>query len=199
MAKSKSPLSKLGSKHSVGKVVLFVGAALLIVYLVRSYGKGKNNNKETMSGAGSKRAQARRQFYDTAMGESSQSVKPAPQGGSSFAKVNGNGNQSNPNGQGLPPSCSAQPAMNPSELLPKDDNSQWSQLNPGGAGALQDVNLLSAGALIGIDTVGNTLRNANLQERSEPANPQLNVGPWNNTTIAPDTMRVPLEIGQGGQ
>jgi hypothetical protein len=52
---------------------------------------------------------------------------------------------------------------------------------------------------MGIDTIGNSLRNANLQLRSEPANPQANVGPWNNTTIAPDTMRVPLEIGQGGQ
>ena len=53
--------------------------------------------------------------------------------------------------------------------------------------------------IISIDTIGNTLRNANLQLRSEPANPQSNVGPWNNTTIAPDTMRVPLEIGQGKQ
>jgi hypothetical protein len=53
--------------------------------------------------------------------------------------------------------------------------------------------------LIGIDTIGNTLRNANLQVRSEPPNPQLNVGPWNNTTIAPDLMRVPLEIGCGSQ
>ena len=44
-----------------------------------------------------------------------------------------------------------------------------------------------------------SLRNANLQVRSEPANPQLNVGPWNNTTMEPDTMRVPLEIGQGPQ
>jgi len=85
------------------------------------------------------------------------------------------------------------------ELLPKDVNSQWAQLNPTGAGDLKGVNLLSAGALIGIDTIGNTLRNANLQVRSEPPNPQLNVGPWNNTTIAPDLMRVPLEIGCGAQ
>ena len=152
-----------------------------------------------MSGAGSKRAQARRQFYDTAMGAESQPVKPAPQGGSTFAKVNGNGNQSSANGQGLPPSCSSQSVANPSELLPNDANSEWAKLNPSGSGDLQNVNLLSAGSLIGIDTIGNTLRNANQQVRSEPANPQLNVGPWNNTTIAPDTMRVPLEIGQGSQ
>ena len=101
--------------------------------------------------------------------------------------------------QGLPPSCSKQAVADPSELLPKDTNSQWAQLNPTGSGDLQNVNLLRSGYHMGIDTVGNSLRNANLQLRSEPANPQVNVGPWNNTTISPDTMRVPLEIGQGAQ
>ena len=48
-----------------------------------------------------------------------------------------------------------------------------------------------------IDTIGQSLRNANQQIRSEPANPQLYVGPWNNTTIEPDFMRPPLEIGAG--
>jgi len=101
--------------------------------------------------------------------------------------------------QGLPPSCSKSPVADPSELLPKDTNSQWAQLNPSGSGDLENVNLLRSGYHMGIDTVGNSLRNANLQLRSEPANPQSNVGPWNNTTISPDTMRVPLEIGQGAQ
>lgn len=87
----------------------------------------------------------------------------------------------------------------PSQLLPKDVNSEWSQVNPRGSGQLQNINLLSAGALIGINTVGSTLRNPNLQLRSEPANPQNYNGPWLNSTIQPDLMRVPLEIGQGSQ
>ena len=95
--------------------------------------------------------------------------------------------------------CAKQDKQDPASLLPKDENSEWARLNPSGNGTLQDVNLLKAGYHIGIDTIGNTLRNANLQVRSEPANPQLNVGPWNNTTIAPDLMRVPLEIGCGPQ
>lgn len=95
------------------------------------------------------------------------------------------------------PSCSQAPPQDPAALLPKDENSQWAQLNPRGQGTLENVNLLNAGYHIGIDTVGNTLRNANLQVRSEPPNPQGNVGPWNNTTIAPDMMRQPLEIGCG--
>jgi len=45
--------------------------------------------------------------------------------------------------------------------------------------------------------VSSSLRNANLQLRSEPANPQQDVGPWNNTTISPDINRRPLEIGSG--
>jgi hypothetical protein len=101
---------------------------------------------------------------------------------------------------GLPPSCSPNgSSQNPADLLPKDSNSQWAQLNPAGKGDLANINLLKAGYHIGIDTVGQTLRNANLQIRSEPPNPQVNVGPWNLSTIEPDFMRPPLELGQGGQ
>ena len=84
---------------------------------------------------------------------------------------------------------------NPSSLLPNDTNSQWAALNPNGNGALKSVNLLQAGALVGINTVGSSLRNANLQLRSDPPNPQGQVSPWNQTTIQPDTNRQPLEIG----
>jgi hypothetical protein len=100
---------------------------------------------------------------------------------------------------GLPTSCSKPNIQNPSELLPKDANSQWASLNPNGKGFLSNINLLNAGFNIGIDTIGSSLRNANLQIRSEPVNPQLNVGPWNQSTITPDFMRPPLEIGCGSQ
>ena len=96
---------------------------------------------------------------------------------------------------GLAPVPSANKQYDPSELLPKDVNSQWAQLNPAGSADFKNVNLLKAGSLIGIDTVGSTLRNANLQERSEPPNPTTSVSPWLNTTIEPDLMRLPLEIG----
>ena len=125
-------------------------------------------------------------------------VQPsAPLGGNgSFAQVSGmnSGVKS-----GMPSSCSPQSMPDPAALLPKDNNSAWAKLNPSGQGNLDSVSLLKAGYHIGIDTVGQSLRNANLQLRSEPANPQMNVGPWNNTTIEPDVMRVPLELGQGAQ
>jgi len=85
---------------------------------------------------------------------------------------------------------------NPNELLPKTSNS-WGSLNPQGGGELENVNLLKAGYHMGIDTVGQSLRNPNYQIRSEPPNPQNNVSPWNQTTITPDKFQVPLELGQG--
>jgi hypothetical protein len=59
--------------------------------------------------------------------------------------------------------------------------------------------LLQAGYHIGLDTIGQTLRNANLQLRSDPIIPKQEVGPWNHSTIEPDLGRVPLEIGVGMQ
>lgn len=101
------------------------------------------------------------------------------------------------NSYGLPPSCTRKQVVDPRQLLPKDNNSEWGKLNPQGEGDLQNINLLQAGYHVGINTVGQSLRNANLQLRSEPANPQVGVGPWNNTTIEPDLTRRPLEIGCG--
>jgi len=98
---------------------------------------------------------------------------------------------------GLPHSCTRQPVVDPKQLLPRDGNNQFSKMNPMGAGDVANVSLLKAGYHIGINTVGQSLRNANLQLRSEPANPQLNVGPWNSSTIGPDFNRRPMEIGCG--
>ena len=55
------------------------------------------------------------------------------------------------------------------------------------------ASLLQAGTHIGLNSVGNSLRNANLQLRSEPPNPQVLVSPWLNTTIGPDLQRQPLD------
>lgn len=97
--------------------------------------------------------------------------------------------------QKLPSDCFPKDRLTAEDLLPKDAaNNKWSQSSPAGQGSLQDVNLLSAGHQIGISTIAGTLRNANLQLRSEPPNPQFNVGPFMNTTISPDPWRRPLEI-----
>jgi hypothetical protein len=93
----------------------------------------------------------------------------------------------------------AQSVTAPQDLLPQDQNSQWSALNPVAQGNIATPDLLQAGYHIGLDTIGQTLRNANLQERSDPIIPKSLVGPWNQSTIEPDLGRVPLEVGVGGR
>lgn len=94
-----------------------------------------------------------------------------------------------------PAGCYPRDQLTPSELLPKDMNSVWAEQNPMGPGSLKGKNFLSAGALIGVNTVGQSMRNANLQIRSEPPNPQVAVSIFNQTTISPDISNRPLEIG----
>lgn len=93
-----------------------------------------------------------------------------------------------------PAGCYPRDQLTPGELLPKDSNSIWAQQNPMGTGSLKGKNFLSAGALIGVNTVGQSLRNANYQLRSEPPNPQVPISVFNNPTIEPDVNRRSLEI-----
>jgi hypothetical protein len=90
-----------------------------------------------------------------------------------------------------------QPVANPQDLLPIDKNSQWAALNPVNNNNPQIPDLLQAGNLIGLDTIGQTLKNANLQLRSDPIIPKKDIGPWNQSTYEPDLGRVPLELGCG--
>ena len=92
--------------------------------------------------------------------------------------------------------CYPRDRLTGDDLLPKDAaNSKWAQMNPAGQGDVRDQNFLTAGYHIGINTVGQTRRNANYQLRSDPPNPQVPVSPWNISTIEPDLNRRPLEIG----
>lgn len=86
--------------------------------------------------------------------------------------------------------------LKPQELLPLDKEADaWASVNPKGKGSLEFKNFLEAGYHIGVDTQTNSLRNANRQIRSEPANPQVPVSIWSNSTIGFDSMRRPLEVG----
>ena len=97
----------------------------------------------------------------------------------------------------LPSECYPKDVLSSVDLLPHDANSLWAQVSPSGQGSLADQNFLTSGFHIGINTVGQTLRNANRQLRSEPLNPQVKVSPWMQTTIDPDINRRPLEINSG--
>jgi hypothetical protein len=94
-----------------------------------------------------------------------------------------------------PAGCYPRDQLTPLELLPKDQQTIYAQQNPMGVGSLKGKNFLSAGALIGVNTVGQSLRNANLQLRSEPPNPQVPVSIFLQSTIQPDISHRPLEVG----
>ena len=183
-------LKKLWNDYGIGAIIVL----LIIAYGVSLFAKYLNN--KGMSGSESNQPM-QPQYKNNVNHHSGGGVKPSEPLGQNEVFASANGVQTSM--PGIPSSCSQPNITNPAELLPKDSNSQWAQLNPSGKGELANVNLLKAGYHIGIDTIGQTLRNANLQIRSEPPNPQLYVGPWNQSTIEPDFMRPPLELGAGSQ
>ena len=77
--------------------------------------------------------------------------------------------------------CYPENTLQPDELLPNSDAKNINNFNkdyPVSEGILKGVNFLEAGYQVGVNTVGQSLRNANQQLRAEPANPQVNVSPW---------------------
>lgn len=84
----------------------------------------------------------------------------------------------------------------PEDLLPRDAaNSKWAQVAPAGQGDVKNQNFLTAGYLVGKDTIGVAKKNPNLTFRSEPANPKTAVSPWMNSSIEPDKYGRGFEIG----
>ena len=166
-------------------------AAALVIYMIyrlvsRSSG---DQHKDSMAGGRATAPVSSAEVQSSGNAGSAVAANPMGQN-EQYGAVEGGSSS-----QGLPPSCNAQPVAQPSDLLPKDNSAGFGSMGPQGGGALENVNLLQAGHHTGINTVGSSLRNANLQLRSEPANPQLNVGPWNQTTIGPDLQRRALEVG----
>jgi len=118
----------------------------------------------------------------------------APKSGEGFADFIGADMGTVPMGDAArPQACYPREQLNPSELLPMDTNAAWAASNPAGSGDIAGKNFLSAGALAGINSIGQSMRNPNLQLRSEPPCPQVRVSPWQQSTIEPDLARRPLE------
>lgn len=174
--------------------VLTILASLVLLYAIYNYSGSKSMFPEYMSSSSVSSKKGKGAGAGSGNG-SAAGQPPAPVDDSSiYNQLNSASGSSNM--MGVPPNCSGQANINPADLLPKDNNSSWN-MKPMGSGDFLGVNLLNAGYLIGVDTIGSSLRNANLQVRSEPPNPQLHVSPWMNSTIEPDPFRAPLEIGCG--
>jgi hypothetical protein len=175
-----SRLSKISSGilkfFTFDKIIIAV-ILLLVAYVLYSYAGSKKFSLDGMEGG--------------------MQTAPQPSVNSTSAQYMVSPPAAAPVPAAAPAGYSAQPVAQPSDLLPQDQNKEWSALNPVSMNQGGMVDLLQAGYHIGLDTIGQTLRNANLQLRSDPIIPKSDVGPWNQSTIEADLGRVPLEIGVG--
>ena len=200
------------------RLVLIVVAACVFIYLIHSYNNTNNLEQENFFADGENTQNApNNQGAESAMEEpesepeedgilgeaDEESADPLPseqENNETFRTVpeapeEDASAENNESAGRLPNECYPKDVLTPQDLLPQDSNSTWAQTVPSGQGSLGDQNFLNAGFHVGINTVGQSLRNANLQLRSEPANPQMKVSPWLQSTIEPDANRRAMEIG----
>lgn len=182
-----------GTQETMLNIILILGGIFLVGALIQ-YSNNKTMTKDLMTSS-SNQSKSQEQ---TTQPNAQPNVQTVPAGGSVSAADNNVFDEqyasvSNVQTSGTPSDQSKQVIMNPSELLPKQQTSNSALMNPP-RNDLKNMNFLSPDKHIGINTVGNTLRNPNLQLRSEPSNPQSKPGPWNHSTIDPDTFRRSLEI-----
>ena len=185
-----------------GCVLIFVLLALLlfkpsgVMSLIEGQNSNSNNNSKNSAynnnGANNNRANNNRANNNRANNNSGKVMASLPLGDNEqFASVSGIKTPTR--------SCYPQNSLKPDDLLPQDKKDKVNDFNkefPVSEGILKGVNFLEAGYQVGVNTVGQSLRNSNQQLRSEPPNPQVNVSPWQNTTIGPDLGRRPLEAGE---
>ena len=179
-----SNIEKLFNGKSFGPMALLLG--VLLIAILSNYSSGFDLKMDNMSQRLHKgEASVGKEFV-----ASPETVSPAKPLGenSDFASVSGMKGTTC-----TTPDCNKKASVDPSSLLPSDTNSAWAEINPSGQGSLANVNLLDSGYHVGQQSQVN--RNPNLQIRSEPANPRGDTGPWQQSTIEPDTVRRTLEIG----
>ena len=170
--------------------ILGILALIFVAVLLLNYSKGKKLLSLPMTN---------RLDYSDLNGQASEMT--SQNSPSTYAPYNGSSNSSVATSADSPTAInqvvSNKAIPNPSDLLPLNNgNNLWSNSIPQADADLKNINLLNPAQLVGINTQGSSLRNSNLQLRSEPANPRSNTNcPWNISTIETDQFRKPLEIG----
>jgi hypothetical protein len=183
MSDLKKMFKNIKSEHVLGIVGL-----IILVFAFYKYSEGKNIFKMGMTQGKAPINPAPIDNQNKIIGSSSTTKTYAPYNGASNSSVSNSASNAN---------AINKPASNPADLLPSNSaSSNWASSVPNSD--LKGINLLNPSQITGINTQGSSLRNANLQIRSEPANPRTNTNcPWNISTIETDSFRKPLEIGGG--
>jgi hypothetical protein len=186
-------------KHVIFRIVLIVLAAFVLFALVNYY-----NNKQKV-------AKAERFYEDTLQSAMplEDTPKKLPREVEHFEQAQAGVNAVGPaeedqassyrpidfEANKVPGDCFPKDRLTADDLLPKDAaNAKWAQVNPAGQGDVRDQNFLTAGALIGIDTVGSTLRNASHDIRGDSIPNPRGVWPIMNSTIEPNLLQRKLEM-----
>jgi len=160
---------------------------VVLMYLLFSYSDSKNITFDRMTDGSTSSMMS----SSTSLPQTNSTVnnQPPPSTKDNYSNLPSNNNHT------------LQPVANPADLLPRDKNSEWASLNPVGIGGdgIQTPDLLQSGYHIGIDTIGQTLKNPSYDLRSDPIIEKKNISPWNMSTIEPDLARVPLEVGYGSR
>jgi len=89
-------------------------------------------------------------------------------------------------------SSESRKTLGSSDLLPIEENKDWFQVPNKEFNLMQAVDLELPEIKIGVDTVGQSRKNATYDIRSAPPNPKFVISPWNNSTIEPDYNTKPL-------
>jgi hypothetical protein len=162
--------------------IAFFVAAYVIYIIIKKYMEGIDNVSDFVPGTDAALPEEKL-IVDVPVAAAKEEVKPTES--PEFAPASA-------------PQAPAGDAIKPADLLPKSDAvASFEGQFPSGQGEASDKNFLIAGYNIGINTVGSSLKNANLQLRSDPYIPRKQVSIWNESTImASDlTNRKNLEIG----
>lgn len=187
-------------KHFIFRVVLIVLAAFVLFALINYYNskqsvaKAEKFYQETLDrvapmGGSSSKLQERFAQQVPAAGvakdaQQANAVDPAEEDQASmYRAVDFETNK-------VASDCFPKDRLTADDLLPKDAaNAKWAQVNPAGQGDVRDQNFLTAGAMVGIDTVGSSLRNSSLDLRGDPSPNPMGQWPIQNSTIQPDLLR----------
>ena len=199
--------------HIILRTVLIVLAAAVLFSLVYYYNSKQTIEQPLSPAAGPSPATTER-FYQKEMNPSErfyQDTAPAAARMNNVPKTNfesprvvENSDMSSEYrsvdfaGQKLPNDCFPKDRLTTEDLLPKDAaNLKWSTVNPAGQGDVSNINFVQAGAMLGINSTLGSMRNGNLQLRSDPVIPnQAGDWPIMMSTIPRNSslLRKPLEI-----
>lgn len=161
---------KLMSDYGLGVIIILLLSAFAVSTLADYI-----NNKALGGSEGNANLGSSASAYKDAPAPGPESAPSNDEGAGDFASVSGE-------------SSAPAPITNPADLLPKDSNNEFASMAPTANGG-NNAALLDAGHHIGSSGSDAPLRNANLQLRGEEPNPRSYNGPWNQSTIEPDTGR----------